>query len=551
MEDVWSLVSIAFPGVRLESEVQGWAFLERFTDGLEAYKAIPKPSPKDDRWAAVCHFQLLEDLEALELLFKSANRGEEGANVFLAHVLPFVDRGDEATKELAKVDISALSSYDLALYYRILSIREESNSNLREALKAAEEGWRLVQGAPEYAILAPSILAQLAVLHARIGRSQRALWFLERGLVATTGIEQIKVRIRRAAVLVNLGRFREAEVELDSLDMIDAPSSIQPERKWLHGEIAWATNNIPVAIQRYMESIKLAQDLQFSYEEFLSRIPLINILGLRRDFTAARTHLSRAQLLISDKSDRLIFRFREVLLNYWMGMYQPTHALQELDGLVTAFGDMGLLKEQAAVRLHRTELLRQQGHEGWERELDELQALSISLQNPALLVGEWVLLPELRQIAQGTHPRIAGQAPPVLQVFTLGNESMQLNGTPVQIPLRRGVEVLAYFLEHKAVSLKRIMADVFPDEKPSAAKSYFHQFRHQLREQLSKVEIEYDSEAKLYRLRSEIDILWDVVELRAGRVMGETGTFLPSSGNDWVYELDQSIEVYRATAVRT
>ncbi len=551
MDDVWSLVSEAFPGVRLESEIQGWAFLERFEEGIEAYRAIPNPSPKDDRWAAACHFQLLQDMEALELLFRAANRGEMGAHVYLAHVLPFVERGEEATKELEKVDPSALSTYDIALYHRILSIREESNGNLREALKAAEEAWRRVQAVPEYAVLAPSILAQLAVLHGRIGRSQRALWFLERGLVATSGIEQIKVRVRRVAVLVNLGRYREAQAELDTLDMVDAPSSIQPERKWLQGEIALAKNNIPVAIQRYMEAIPLAQSLQFSYEEFLVRIPLICILGMRGDFAAARDHLSRAQLLISDKSDRLVFRFREVLLNYWMGTYRPSHALQELDGLIVAFGEMGLLQEQAAVRLHRTELLRKQGEPDWEKELDELQALSISLQNPALLVREWVLLPELRQLAQNTHPRIAGSPPPVLQVFTLGDERMLLNDSPVHIPLRRGIEVLAYFLEHKAVSLRRIMADVFPDEKPSAAKSYFHQFRHQLREQLAKVEIEFDSEAKLYRLRSEIDIIWDVVELRAGRVMGETGTFLPSSGNDWVYEVDQSLEPFRASALRT
>lgn len=93
--------------------------------------------------------------------------------------------------------------------------------------------------------------------------------------------------------------------------------------------------------------------------------------------------------------------------------------------------------------------------------------------------------------------------------------------------------------------MKRILADVFPDEKPSAAKSYFHQFRHQLREHLAQVEIEYDSEEKLYRLKSEIDILWDVAELKAGRIMGETGTFLPSSGTDWVYSLDRTLDRYR------
>lgn len=548
MEDVWALIATTYPGVKLESEVQGWAFLERFQEGIEAYRAIPNPSPKDDRWAAVCYFQLLHDLEALELLYRAANRGEEGAHVFLAHVLAFVDRGEEALLELEKVNLGELSTYDLALYYRVLSLREENNGNLREALRAAEEAWRRVQGVPEYAVLAPSILAQLAVLHARIGRSQRALWFLERGLVATSGIEQLKVRVRRAAVLVNLGRYGEAEVELDSLALVDESTSFRPESKWLQGEIALARENIPVAIQRFTEAIPLAQQLQFSYEEFLCRLPLLSIYAFRGDFSAARDHLSRAQLLISDKSDRLLFRFREVLLNLWMETYQPTHALQELDGLVLAFGEMGLLQEQTAVRLHRAELLRKLGTSDWQRELDDLQALSVSLQNPALLAKEWVLLPELRQIAHQTHPRIAGKAPLVLQLFTLGNERMMLNGKPIHIPLRRGVEVLAYFLEHKAVSLRRIMADVFPDEKPSAAKSYFHQFRHQLREQVTSVEIEYDSEAKLYRLKSEIDILWDVGELRAGRVMGETGAFLPSSGNDWVYSVDQELDEFRKVA---
>src|SRR5690606_41729113 len=65
------------------------------------------------------------------------------------------------------------SEYDQALYYRVSSIREETNGNLREALRAAEEAWKRIQGVPEYAILAPSILAQLAVLHGRDRKSTR------------------------------------------------------------------------------------------------------------------------------------------------------------------------------------------------------------------------------------------------------------------------------------------------------------------------------------------------------------------------------------------
>ena len=92
----------------------------------------------------------------------------------------------------------------------MLSIRQENNGNLRGALKAASEAWRRIQGLPEFVLLAPSILAQLATLHGRIGRSQRALWFLERGLQLTSGAELLKLLLRRANVLISLGRYQEA-----------------------------------------------------------------------------------------------------------------------------------------------------------------------------------------------------------------------------------------------------------------------------------------------------------------------------------------------------
>jgi len=462
--------------------------------------------------------------------------------------LPFIDRADEAQGELNEVDLGRLNTYDLALYYRVLSMREETNGNLREALKAAEEAWKRIQGVPEYGVLAPEILSQLAVLHGRMGRSQRALWFLERGLVGASGGVVLKVRLRRAAVLINLGRYREAQIELDSLDLEEAHPSFQAERHWLLGEVAWANGSLSSAIQRFIPAIEYASRYQFSYEEFLCRLSLVCILSSKGDLVDATEHLVRAQTLISDKSDRLIFRFREVLLNYWTKRYTISHALQEFEGLMQAFGEMGLLQEQAAVRLHHAELLRLSGIDGWQRTLDELEALSVSLQNQALLAREWTLLPELRQIAARTHSRIAGPSVPVLEIFTLGDERMLLDDAPVHIPLRRGIELMAYFLEHKAVSLQQILSDVFHNEKPSAAKSYFHQFRHQLREALDGVEIEYDAESRLYRLKSEIDVLWDVSELRAGRVMGETGIFLPSSDNQWAYRVDQELDKVRITA---
>src|SRR5690606_10214921 len=154
---------------------------------------------------------------------------------------------------------------------------------------------------------------------------------------------------RRSAVLVGLGRFREATVDLESVDLIQAPDTFQVERTWMLGEIALAHGHIRAAAAKYEQTVALASVLLFNYEELLSRLALVCIHGSQGDFSAAQEHLSRAQELISDKADRLVFRFREVLLMQWQGRYKPAHAVEELDALIDAFGDMGLLQEQAAV----------------------------------------------------------------------------------------------------------------------------------------------------------------------------------------------------------
>src|SRR5690606_5752193 len=321
--------------------------------------------------------------------------GQPGARINKAHLLPFLERGDEAVRELQQVPFDELSTYDKALYYRVLSLQEETSGNLREALRAAEDAWSRIQGIPEYRVLAPSILAQLAVLYARIGRSQRALWFLERSMSSTEGTERLKIRLRRAAVLVALGRFQEARLELQSHDLVEAPETHQVERVWLFGQIALAQGDLREAIHKYRQTVGLASSRSFNYEEVLSRLALVTILGSRGEFAAATEHITRAQELISDKADRLSFRFREVLLMLWQGLYTQSHAAEELQGLIHAFGEMGLLQEQAAVTVHLADLYRVTGRD-FSGLLDELQTLSITLQNPSLVARELALLPALK-----------------------------------------------------------------------------------------------------------------------------------------------------------
>jgi hypothetical protein len=546
LDHVQRRLSSLHPDIQLESPIQGWAYLDEFRKGIEAYKRIGNPTATDDRWLGVCHFQLLDDMRALEAFYRAAARGAVAARINLAHLLRFLERGEEGAKELRSIRPSDLNAYDRVFLLRVTSLDEENNGNLREALRTAEDAWKLVQGIPEFGLLAPSILAQLGILHGRIGRSQRALWFLERGLQITSGLERKKVQLRRVPVLASLGRLNEAAAELAAIGNADLPDSYSAELDMLSGEIEWAKGNLDGATLSFQRCLGSASRLQVTYEEFVARISLVALSATGRECTGAAEHLSRAQSLISDKSDRLAYRFREIGLRLRAQEYTPEHALKEYDALDAEFGTMGLLQEQGFVKLHTAALLLRLDPRRSAKVLDDLQSLCVMLQNHAFLAKEWALLPELKREAMRSHAELLGGQTEILEVRSLGDEGLYHAGERLAIPLRRLVEVVAYFLEYKAVSLTKLLADVFPDEKPRSAKSYFHQCRHQLKEYLPPVQIEFDREARMYRLRSQIDIVWDVAEVRAGRRDGDFGLFLPSSGNDWALMLDHGLDRFRA-----
>ncbi len=545
LSPVGSDVASRFRGVSLESNVQGWAYLEKFEMGVAEYAKIAEPTAKDDRWLGVCYFQMAEDQKAVKYLFRAAERGEYGARINLAHVLRFVERADESLAQLKLAPFDALAECDKVFYCRVLSMHEENNGNMREALRSAEEAWKRIQGLAEYAILAPAILAQLGVLHSRIGRAQRALWFLDRGLRMTEGYERQKVQLRRASALSALGRHHEGLAELEAVQRLELPPALFTELQMLFGEVALGSGALAIARTNFEACVAVSHASQSTYEEFISRLALAGIAGISKDLAQAKAHLNRAQLLIVDKSDRLEFRLREISLRLQTQDYGFEHALNEYVALDQEFEQMGLLKEQGRVRLHKAALLHSRADPRFLRVLDDLQELCVTLQNQAFLASEWLFLPDFRRAVKRSHSQLLGGDQEILEVRTLGEESLLLAGERLAIPLRRLVEVIAYLLEYKAVSLDGLLADVFPEQKPRSARSYFHQCRHQLKERVPNVEIEYDREARLYRLRSEIDIVWDVSEVRAGRKAGDFGSFLPSSVTDWTLTVDHGLDRHR------
>ena len=532
--NIQALINEKYPHVVLESPIQGWVYLEEFDEGITQYESLKHPTAQDDRWAGVCYFHKVEDMRAIELYYRAIARGEQSARINLAHAYHFIERGAEVMSELMQVNFEQLNPYDKVFFLRVKSIHIENNGDLIEALRIAEEAWRYVQGITEFPLIAPAVLNQLGVLHGRIGRAPRALWYLDRSLEMTDGRSQKRVLIKRAYVLNTLGRYTEALQELNEIDDNTFPA----EKLMYLADATWATRNINQAIELYEQAVLTGITKQLSYEEFYARLALVAILGQRNNLAQAGEHLARAKMLISDKSDELNYKFREALYLCWKGELSTEETITLLKELLNDFGTMGLLQEHGWVRLHLAEMYRRSNNDDYINELNELQTLSATLQNKAFLAREWTLLPELRELALKSHPDIAGKAPTVLEVYSMGEPKLVLGGQIVTIRLTKGIEVLTYFLEHDNVSLKKLLLDIFADEKPKSAKAYFHQFRKELQERIPGLSVLYNPEERTYSLKSDIDILWDVAELRAGRKMGSLGIFLESSGSEWVEQLE-------------
>ena len=130
----------------------------------------------------------------------------------------------------------------------------------------------------------------------------------------------------------------------------------------------------------------------------------------------------------------------------------------------------------------------------------------------------------------------------------MGEEKLVLNGKVVNVRMKKAVEIIAYFLEHGKVSLKKMLLDIFPDDDSKKARNYFHQVKHELRERLPGLSLEYSNEERVYALKTDFDIMWDVAELREGRKMGALGIFLLGSGNEWAELIEHKLSSLKETS---
>lgn len=541
-----------FPSVTPKSEIEAWALLREFDRGIEAYEQLESPTAVDDRWAGVCRFNLLEDIRAVELFYRAISRGCSEAQINLAHAMTYIERGDEVWDLLAEINLEQLDPYDKVLMLRVRSMYQEGNGNLTEALMDITNAWEIAAATDSAAPILPEVLSQLAVLESRVGYGHRALQHVEQALQTPSLKAKRTFLIVKIHVLTILGQFEAAEAVLREVELhSDQNDPHQPTIVIHKANIRWATKDIRSAIYLLQNAAASAESQALSFEEFVSHLNLSALFAYTRRNKQAFEHLEKAERLIGDRSDRINFRFREVLLRWMSGGYSTSAAVMELEALVDELSEMGALQEAGQVGLHVANLLWRMDSQTAFEHLEKVLNITVALGSSGFLAREWVLLPEFRMAVALTHPELAGLKKPVVGVVTIGTQAVNLNHNVVSFGTPRAAAILAYLLDSSEASIGDVLTAVFTDRPRHVARRELHLFLQTISETFSpRTSGRGRVQAKL-SVPQEVEFIWDVQAIRDGKVALGTGEFLPGLDSPWINLIRTELQAIRAKAEKS
>lgn len=518
-----------------ENELQVCFLMFEHEMGMHWYHALEARSAEDERWMGMCCLYAGDRERALEHALRALEMGNSAARIDLMRLHLLIGKPEEMKAEMQKVQVECLDRLNQAIWYRNLALVHALHNNTPLALTEIEKGWRVIQTAPEFNLYAPEFLVAYMAILCSAGRNEQAFYYQRRSEEICKTRQQWQLKI--SGVVLALEHTRLDGV-IETAREVLKHSNHKKSRVIAHMSIGRAhlcAGKVDEARPCFEEALKLAQDFVMHDYIFINQEYLFMVyrhLGLQH----------QAWVMFRRMHQHTGAELYECSLKLHQACTQPELTFQQaatlMDEALTFAQEYGDELEVMRCLMYRCKMLLKYSPEHFEAAVDDLAQYITSQDCGHKNYEDWVFLPEVQQQLTARYPGIL----PVLtqnrvEVLTLGEERVLLNGSDIKLPLSKAMEVLVFILLHEKVSVQKIISHVFQDMEPQKARNYFHQIKHQLSENLDLFQIAYDKESRLYSIQSNHRILLDVVPLLQDQKT-TSQVFLPSSGSDWVLELN-------------
>ncbi|WP_189007887.1 hypothetical protein [Deinococcus roseus] len=507
--------------------------------GQSLYATLERPTSGDERWMGMCCLALADRERALEHALRALAMGEARASIDLVRLYLLIGKPEQMQAEMAMVQVEQLDRLNRAIWHRNVSVVHALHNNIHDAVLEAEKAWRVIQTAPEFNFYAPEVLVTCSGLLATSGRVEQALYYLGRAdeICQTPYLWHIKMTRIVLALdhMVLQGVIEDAQLVIQNTTntkiLVVSHMSIARTHLCL-GRLAEAQPYFEQALLFAQKAVM--HDFIHMNQEYLFLV--FQRLGLHHK---ARRMFKRMQLHIGAD---LHGSFVDVHRSYMDDRFTQEEATALVDQALNFVREYGDDLEIMRVLMYRCRMLLRHSPANFSNGVDDLATFITEQDCAHKCFEDWVFLPEVRKDLDTRYP---GLIPTLdenqVQVLTLEQERILFNGEDVRLPLSKAMEVVVYLLLHGKVSLQNIISHVFQDLEPQKARNYFHQIKHQLSENVGLFQIVYDKNTRLYSIESGHPIMLDIKQLLESQQKTDQ-VFLPSSGSDWVLEMNARLQ---------
>jgi tetratricopeptide (TPR) repeat protein len=481
----------------------------------------------------------------------------------LFHQQEFTSFGDVlilSVRRSAQCMLPTLSTFGKAAWYRENGLQFVEMRHFNSAILELERAWQMASADPIGQRLLPRYSQSLALALLEIGRDRSALQYLNLAINTKTQSPSSGLLLIRSFVWAYGGEFNKAKVDLEAANT-HTSSPDQFTANLIRGFIARCQGLIEKAAGIYLEVASSAKAQDKWEPEFYAEIALCALLTEQGNYLVAQAHLSRARGVIPlPREDfavhEAIIALRHAALLTSQGKIEAINTLQHV---IFIFEHRHLERELGVAELHLAEAYFRANHQA-----DGLSALARAVNlrhavgSQAYFALEVRALPQVFEVVCCSKLRgtdilyqdwlaLEAQSPHEVQLITLGNYAIRLNGQTLTIDsgTAKAVEFLAFLLEEGESRLENIIEQLFDSGSYSTARNRIHKLREAIARQIPGLVIPHNKERNTYHLEPNgVRLRWDVREIRKsleqGGIIGiqrslalYSGSFLPRTESDW------------------